>query len=246
MKDVCFTLRANRSLTRDIFELTLSGDASDFTAPGQFMNLSVDGCFLRRPISVCDLSDDRRTAVLICRAVGRGTRTLCSAAPGSRFSALTGLGNGFSVAACGKKPVLAGGGVGVPPLYLLAKELLRAGKNPVVCLGFASADDAFYEEEFAALGCEVLTATVDGSAGIRGFVTEAVRRTDADYAFCCGPEAMLRAVYELPQITGGQFSFEERMGCGFGACMGCSCKTKYGYKRICKDGPVLEKGEIVW
>jgi len=245
MNQTVYTLVSTRALTRDVFELTLSGDTSAITRPGQFVDLALDGLFLRRPISVCDWECGR--LVLILRTVGEGTRALASAEPGARFDTLSGLGNGYDAAtASGKTPVLIGGGVGVPPLYGLARRMAASGPAPAVALGFNTGGDVFYADEFRALGCEVLLSTVDGSAGDKGFVTDLVRKTDCDYAFCCGPEPMLKAVYALPQISDGQFSFEARMGCGFGACMGCSCKTKYGAKRICKDGPVLKKEEIVW
>ncbi len=240
--DVTMTLTTKRQLTKDVWELTFSGDTAAIARPGQFVNVLVDGCFLRRPISVCDWAEGRLT--LICRAQGAGTRRLCAAEPGTAFDVLTGLGNGYDVSRVTEKTVLIGGGVGVPPLYALARALLARGITPTVALGFNTADDVFYADEFAALGCPVRLATVDGSRGTKGFVTDLIG--DEDYAFCCGPEPMLRAVWKLPQLRGGQFSFEERMGCGFGACMGCTCETKYGHKRICKDGPVLEKEEIVW
>ncbi len=242
--EVSMTLLAKRPLTADVWELTFAGDTSAIARPGQFVNIAVEGCFLRRPISVCAWCDGQLT--LICRAQGAGTRALCDAAPGTAFDMLVGLGNGYDVAKATEKTVLVGGGVGVPPLYALAEALCRRGAPPTVALGFNTAADCFYEEEFQALGCRVLVSTVDGSRGEKGFVTALVEKTDCDYAFCCGPEPMLQAVYNLPQLQGGQFSFEERMGCGFGACMGCTCRTKYGSKRICKDGPVLEKEEIVW
>jgi len=245
MNRTVYTLVSKRALTRDVFELTLSGDTSAVVRPGQFVDLAVAGLFLRRPISVCDWGPGRLT--LILRAVGAGTRALADAEPGACFDALSGLGNGYDAEkARGVAPILIGGGVGVPPLYGLARRMAEAGAAPAVALGFNTARDVFYADEFRALGCEVLLSTVDGSAGERGFVTDLVKKTGCDYAFCCGPEPMLKAVYALPQLAGGQFSFEERMGCGFGACMGCSCRTKYGAKRICRDGPVLEKEEIVW
>ena len=246
MLKTTFMLEASRPLARDVFELKLAGDTSGIARPGQFVNIEIEGCDLRRPISVCDCAGGLLT--LIVRAGGAGTQKLCGARPGATFDLLTGLGNGYDVAACGERPVLAGGGVGTPPLFWLAKQLIESGETPAVALGFGSDADVFYEAEFHALGCETFVSTVDGSRGDRGFVTDLirVRFPHSGYAYCCGPEPMLRAVYDLPQITGGQFSFEERMGCGFGACMGCTCRTKYGAKRICKDGPVLRKEEIVW
>ncbi|MFI3312825.1 MAG: dihydroorotate dehydrogenase electron transfer subunit, partial [Eubacteriales bacterium] len=196
----------------------------------------------RRPISICDWNDE--TVTLIAKVVGKGTKALCESPVGTKFDCLVGLGNGYDMEKATGKTVLMGGGVGVPPLYGLAKKLIVKGITPSVCLGFGSNAECFYEEQFKALGCPVSVSTVDGSYGTKGFVTNLV--TDEDYVFTCGPEPMLKAIYGLEQLSGGQFSFEERMGCGFGGCMGCTCKTKYGYKRICKDGPVLEKEEIVW
>lgn len=246
MNQTKLILASKRQLTRDVFELKLTGDTSAITNPGQFVNLKIGGLYLRRPISVCDWCDGQLT--LICRIVGQGTCALCDAPLGTEFDTLMGLGNGYDTLKSTDHPVLIGGGVGVPPLYALAKRLCAEGFIPTVALGFASKDDCFYEEEFINLGCRVLVSTVDGSYGKSGFVTTMVQEDapECNYVFCCGPEPMLKAVYNLPQLLDGQFSFEERMGCGFGACVGCTCKTKYGYKRICKDGPILCKEEIVW
>lgn len=245
MKKDVFELLSNVKIAQDTYEMVLRGDCSEISAPGQFVNIELEGFYLRRPISVCDVNGDRLT--LICKVVGSGTKALCTAQTGTKFDLLTGLGNGYNPAEHGTHSVLAGGGVGTPPLYLLAKRLIDQGIVPDVALGFSDADGTFYIEEFKALGCRVCVATVDGSLGIKGFVTDAIRQefSDADYVFCCGPEPMLKAVYDLG-LSGGQYSFEERMGCGFGACMGCSCQTKYGAKRICKDGPVLKAEEIIW
>ena len=245
MNEAILTLQGKRQLTHDVYELTFSGDTSAITRPGQFVNITVQGHFLRRPISVCDWAADK--LVLICRAMGSGTQTLCGSPIGTEFNVLMGLGNGYDVdKALNHKPVLVGGGVGVPPLYALAKAFLAKGVTPTVALGFGSTRELFYEDEFKALGCPVLVSTVDGSYGTKGFVTAVIEQTDCDYALCCGPIPMLKAVDSMAQIVDGQFSFEERMGCGFGACVGCTCKTKYGTKRICKDGPVLCKEELVW
>ena len=178
------------------------------------------------------------------RVVGKGTEAMSKMESG-KLDILTGLGNGYDLTAAGEKPVLLGGGVGVPPMYLLAKKLIAEGKTPAVILGFNKQEEIFYEEEFKALGCQVYVTTVDGSYGIRGFVTDALKQLDYTHFFTCGPEPMLKALYKS-STTSGQMSFEERMGCGFGACMGCSCKTLTGYKRICKDGPVMRKEEILW
>ena len=244
MKKTVFTLVAARAVATDVYEIKLKGDCSDITSPGQFVNIELDGFYLRRPISVCDVEGDILT--LIYKVVGKGTKAMSEAEIGDRFDVLTGLGNGFNVNTDTKKPVLAGGGVGTPPMYMLAKKLIEKGITPYIALGFADKNSVFYVEEFEKLGCSVSVATVDGSYGTKGFVTDCIKNdfSDADYVFTCGPEPMLKAIYDLG--INGQFSFEERMGCGFGACMGCSCKTKYGNKRICKDGPVLLAEEIIW
>lgn len=242
MKDGIFTIQAQRPLTQNVFEIKLSGDTSAITRPGQFVNLRLDGLYLRRPISVCDL--ERETLTLIYKVVGKGTAQLSEMLPGQSIPVLTGLGNGYDTALSGDRPLLIGGGVGVPPLYLLAKQLRAQGKAVSVILGFNTASELFYEQEFRAIGCEVSVTTVDGSRGIKGFVTDALPE-DYTHVYTCGPEPMLRAVFRRIR-TGGSFSFEKRMGCGFGACMGCSCKTVTGHKRICKEGPVLQKEEILW
>ena len=242
MKDVILTLLTNERLTGSVWRMTLRGDLSAVTRPGQFVDLKLDGCYLRRPISVCDKRGDVLT--LVYKVVGKGTAAMTALQPGARVQTLTGLGNGYDAAKAGERPLLIGGGVGVPPLYWLARELRGEGREVSVVLGFNTAAEVFYADEFAALGCRVTVATVDGSVGVRGFVTDALPE-GYTYFYTCGPEPMLKAVWRASR-TSGQFSFEERMGCGFGACMGCSCRTLTGFKRICKDGPVLEKEEILW
>ena len=242
MKQEIYTVASNRPLTADVWEMRLLGDASPITAPGQFINIKLEGLFLRRPISVCDW--DGQGLTILYKVVGRGTGQMSGMAAGQRLDVLCGLGNGFDVAKCGGRTLVIGGGVGVPPMYGLAKALLAAGKTPVALLGFNTKSEIFYEEKFKALGVETIVTTVDGSYGQKGFVTDALPPA-YDYFCACGPAPMLRAVYSAAS-TSGLLSFEERMGCGFGACMGCSCKTKYGNKRICKDGPVLEKEEVIW
>ncbi len=236
------TVAENKPLTREVYRMVLKGDVSAFTAPGQFLNLKLEGRFLRRPISLCDLGED--SAAIIYKVVGQGTAQMAAMQPGEKLDVLTGLGNGYDLADAGEAPLLIGGGVGVPPMYLLAKRLRAQGKAVHALLGFNKASEIFYEEEFRALGCTVTIATADGSYGVRGFVTDALPKSYS-YYYCCGPEPMLRAVYKTAKGS-GQLSFEKRMGCGFGACMGCSCKTITGYKRICKEGPVLRKEEIAW
>lgn len=242
MKKSIFTIINNRALTNCVYEMKLSGDTSHITAAGQFVNIQIDGLFLRRPISVCDVQDGVLT--LVYKVVGKGTQAMSAMREGQSLDLLTGLGNGYDLTKAGDKPLLIGGGVGVPPLYNLAKRLIAMGKQVSVILGFNTKDEVFYEDEFKALGCRVTVTTVDGSYGVRGFVTNAMD-TEYTHFYTCGPEPMLKAVY-AKSTTDGQLSFEERMGCGFGACMGCSCKTVTGYKRICKDGPVLCKEEILW
>ena len=238
-----YTVKENRALTDSVFLMKLEGDTSSITAPGQFINISLDGFYLRRPISICDYDDKEIT--IIYKTVGEGTLAMSRLAAGAELDVLCGLGNGFDVSKCGEKPVLIGGGVGIPPLYNLCKKLISLGKNVTVILGFNTNSEIFYKDEFSALGADVIVATVDGSCGVKGFVTDALINIDYDYFYTCGPMPMFRAI-EKTASAGGQYSFEERMGCGFGACMGCSCKTKYGNKRICKDGPVLDREEIVW
>ena len=242
MKQGIFEIVENIPLTENVFKMTLRGDVSAITAPGQFVNIQLDGLYLRRPISVCDLGAD--TLTIIYKAVGKGTKQMSAMKEGF-LDILTGLGNGYDLSVSGDKPVLLGGGVGVPPMYLLAKKLIAEGKKVSVVLGFNTKSEVFYEDEFKALGANVTVTTVDGSYGVKGFVTDALKEIDYTYFYTCGPEPMLKAVYKA-STTSGQMSFEKRMGCGFGACMGCSCKTITGYKRICKEGPVMRKEEILW
>jgi len=243
MKQGIFTIAENIALTDSVIKMTLVGDVSDITASGQFINILLDGLYLRRPISVFDRSETSVT--IIYKVVGKGTEKMKQMTVGETLDVLTGLGNGYDLSLSGEKPLLLGGGVGVPPLYLLAKKLIAEGKTPTVVLGFNTKSEIFCEEDFQALGITTVVATADGSYGVKGFVTDAMKEIDYDYFYTCGPEPMLRAIYSAAK-TEGQFSFEERMGCGFGACMGCSCQTVTGYKRICKDGPVLRKEEILW
>ena len=241
MKQTIFTITENTALTATVYKMVLAGDTDGITT-GQFVNILLDGLYLRRPISVCDCADGALT--LVYKVVGKGTAQMAAMTAGQTLDVLTGLGNGYDLSKAGDKPLLLGGGVGVPPLYMLARQLREQGKAVSVILGFNTADEVFYEQEFKALGCDVTVTTADGSHGVKGFVTDALP-ADYSYFYTCGPEPMLKAVYKAT-TTSGQFSFEERMGCGFGACMGCSCKVITGYKRICKDGPVLEKEEILW
>lgn len=243
MKQGIYTIIENTALTKDVWRMALSGDTSAMTAPGQFVEISLEGFFLRRPISVCDY--DEKSITLIYKVVGQGTDAMASLTPGTELDLLTGLGNGFDPALAGDAPLLVGGGVGVPPLFHLAKRLLAQGTVPVVILGFNKAEEIFYADEFEKLGAHVIVTTVDGSVGVQGFVTNALPER-ISYVYTCGPMPMLKALYKATEGVSGQYSLEERMGCGFGACMGCSCETKYGNKRICKDGPVLVKEEIIW
>ena len=242
MKQSVFEVLSNTALTDSVYKMVLGGDTSAITASGQFVNIQLSGQFLRRPISVCDY--DATTLTLVYKVVGKGTGIMSTMQPGEKLDILTGLGNGYDLSLAGDAPLLIGGGVGVPPMYNLAKKLLALGKKVTVILGFNTKNEIFYEEEFKKLGCTVLVTTVDGSYGTKGFVTDALPEYYS-YFYTCGPEPMLKAIYRAT-TTSGQMSFEERMGCGFGACMGCSCKTITGYKRICKEGPVLQKEEILW
>ena len=243
MKQSVFEIVSNIALTESVFQMVLKGDTAAITAPGQFVNIQLEGLYLRRPISVCDVDGDKLT--IVYKAVGKGTEQMSRMVAGEKLDILTGLGNGYDLSLSGDKPVLLGGGVGVPPMYLLAKKLLKQGKKVFVILGFNTKSEIFYEQEFKKLGCDVTVTTVDGSYGTKGFVTTALEEMDYSYFYTCGPEPMLKAVYKASN-TSGQMSFEKRMGCGFGACMGCSCKTLTGYKRICKEGPVMRKEEILW
>ena len=243
MKQGIFEITSNLALTDAVYKMVLKGDVSAITASGQFVNIQLDGLYLRRPISVCDL--DENSVTILYKVVGKGTERMANMLPGETLDVLTGLGNGYDLSLSGEKPVLLGGGVGVPPMYLLAKQLITQGKKVSVVLGFNTKSEVFFEEEFKKLGADVTVATADGSYGIKGFVTDVLKDLDYSYFYTCGPEPMLKAVYKMA-ATSGQLSFEKRMGCGFGACMGCSCKTITGYKRICKEGPVMKKEEILW
>lgn len=240
-----YTILSNEPLTPVVYRMVLEGDTQYITRSGQFINIELEGKFLRRPISVSDY--DATTVTIIYKVVGSGTEQMREMKAGQKLDILTGLGNGFNTENEAQRPLLVGGGVGVPPLYNLAKRLLEEGKKPMVILGFNTKSEIFYEEQFKALGIEVYCSTADGSYGVKGFVTDVIREKELqfDYLYTCGPLPMLKALYDATEVE-GEFSFEERMGCGFGACMGCSCKTKYGYKRICKDGPVLKREEIIW
>lgn len=243
MTESIFTVISNEKIAKNTYKIILSGN-TDGGRPGQFVNIKIDGFFLRRPISVCDIEEN--TLTLIYKTVGAGTDKLSKTEKGEKLDILAFLGNGYDLSKSGEAPLLIGGGVGVPPLFLLAKKLVKEGKKPTAILGFNSADEIFLKDEFEAIGVKTFIATADGSVGTRGFVTDVMKNTDIyTYFYTCGPEPMLRAVYNESK-TDGEFSFEERMGCGFGACVGCTCKTKYGNKRICRDGPVLSKEEIIW
>ena len=242
MKQQILTITENSPVTKTVYRMRLEGEGLEQQKAGGFVNIRLEGLFLRRPISVYDSAPGSLT--ILYKVVGKGTEQMSGMKAGETLDMLTGLGNGYDLSKAGDRPLLLGGGVGVPPLYLLAKQLIAAGKTVHAVLGFNTAEEVFGEEEFRALGCSVTVTTADGSYGVKGFVTDALPE-EYSYFYTCGPEPMLRAVYRAAK-TSGQFSFEERMGCGFGACMGCSCKTITGYKRICREGPVLEKEEIIW
>lgn len=252
MEQTILTIEKNEHITRDVMRMVLTGEGLREHRSGQFINIRIAGMFLRRPISVHDYEPGRLT--ILYKVVGKGTATMSMMPPGQKLDVLTQLGNGFDTVDAGDAPLLIGGGIGTAPLYYLARLLRGEGREVTVILGFNTASEMYYEEEFRALGCRVLVSTADGTYGVRGFVTDAMKvliseagscgKPPWSYAYICGPEPMLKAVY--PMTEHGQFSFEERMGCGFGACMGCSCRTITGYKRICKDGPVLAREEILW
>lgn len=242
MKQEIFVISENMRLTENVYRMRLHGNTKSVTSSGQFINIKLEGFFLRRPISVCDC--DKNAITIIYKVVGSGTEKLAAMKTGEKLDVLLGLGNGYDLTLSGENPVLLGGGVGVPPLYMLAKQLKKEGKSVSVVLGFNTKDEVFYEDEFKALGCEVTVTTADGSYGKKGFVTDWYPE-EYSYFYACGPEGMLKAIYKTSG-TDGQMSFEERMGCGFGACMGCSCKTITGTKRICKEGPVMKKEELLW
>ena len=244
-KKAIYSVLSNEPLTKDVYRMVLEGDSQWITRPGQFVNIELEGFYLRRPISISDWSEN--TITIIYKVVGRGTEVMSRMGIGVKLDVLTGLGNGFNPDAECQKPLLVGGGVGVPPLYRLAKELIAKGRKVSVVLGFNKADEVFYADEFKALGADVYVSTADGSMGVKGFVTDAIREAaiDFDYFYSCGPLPMLKALCDCTTVS-GELSFEERMGCGFGACMGCSCKTLTGNKRICKEGPVMKREEIIW
>lgn len=243
-KDI-YTVISNTPLTKDVYRMVLEGDTEWITRPGQFVNIELEGLYLRRPISISDW--DERTITIIYKVVGRGTEQMSKMAQGVKLDLLTGLGNGFDTSIESERPLLVGGGVGVPPLYRLAKDLLAQGKQVSVVLGFNTSSEIFYADEFKALGVDLYISMADGSMGVKGFVTDAIREAEIkfDYFYSCGPLPMLKALCDCCEVS-GELSFEERMGCGFGACMGCSCKTLAGNKRICKDGPVMKREEIIW
>lgn len=243
MDKVFLTVEKNSLIAENTYLMQLKGDISAIKNPGQFVNIALDGFYLRRPISVCDAENDMLT--IIYKAVGKGTKLMSGFTGGEVLDVLTGLGNGYDMLLSGDRPLLIGGGAGIPPLYMLAKKLTEQGKKVSVIMGFNKQSEVYFKEEFEKLGADVYITTVDGSVGIKGFVTDAMKDIDYTYFYTCGPEPMLKAVYNSSE-TEGQMSFEERMGCGFGGCMGCTCETKYGNKRICKDGPVLKKEEVIW
>lgn len=243
MNQVMMKITDNKKIAEKTYFMSLEGDTSAITKPGQFINIKLDGFFLRRPISVCDCENGKLS--IIYKVVGNGTKEMSELPVGAELDILSGLGNGYDTSKSGDCPVLIGGGVGVPPMYLLCKKLVSEGKKATVILGFSSEKEVFGVDEFKATGAEVYVTTADGSVGTKGFVTDVLKNLDYTYFYTCGPMPMFKAIESIAK-TSGQYSFEERMGCGFGACMGCTCKTKYGNKRICKDGPVLEREEIVW
>ena len=245
MQRVVLTVTKNEALTPLIYEMHLAGDVSGVTRAGQFVEIALDGLYLRRPISVCNYEDGELT--LIYKVVGKGTDLMSQMAEGTQLDVLTGLGNGFNIDHKCEKPLLVGGGVGVPPLYRLTRDLIARGKDVTVVLGFNTESEIFYAEKFEELGAKVIIATADGSVGVKGFVNNAISESgiEADYFYSCGPLPMLKALCQSLEID-GEVSLEERMGCGFGICMGCSIQTTKGAKRVCKEGPVFKKEEVIW
>ena len=247
MKQVIFTVTSNAAIAKQTYKMVLGGQTQGIDNAGTFVNIKLNGFYLRRPISVCDVTENELT--IIYKVVGGGTAAMAALPVGEKLDVLTGLGNGYNTAAAKQRCALVGGGVGVPPLYLLAKRLVAQGKQCFAVLGFNDAEQAFYVDEFKKVLGEqnVIVTTVDGSLGTKGFVTDALKDETFDYYYSCGPQPMLKAVHNFCGARGvaGELSFEERMGCGFGACMGCSCQLiTGGYKRICKEGPVLLSGEV--
>ncbi|MGN0201631.1 MAG: dihydroorotate dehydrogenase electron transfer subunit [Candidatus Cryptobacteroides sp.] len=244
MERLTLTVLDNRQTASGIFEMRLGGCSAACRA-GQFVNLEVDGFFLRRPISVCDWEDGVLT--LAYRVVGEGTAAMAAMAPGTRIDTLAALGNGFDTGVPCREALLAGGGIGLAPLYKLTRELVGKGVGVTVVAGFRTASEIFREEAFVKAGARFIVATEDGSRGVRGFVTDALREEGLsyDYIFSCGPLPMMKALCAATTAP-AQMSLEERMGCGFGICMGCTCRTSSGAKRICKEGPVFKREEIIW
>ena len=238
-----YRLIENTRLTETVWRMKLAGDTSMITAPGQFVQLSVPGFYLRRPISICDW--DSESITLVYKVVGQGTEVMSQLQIGMELDVLNGLGNGFDTSRCGDKPLLIGGGVGLPPMIGLCRQLIAEGKQPTVLAGFNTENEVFLKDAVEALGAPFVLATMDGSAGVKGLVTDAMADLDFTDVCACGPLPMLRAIMNATDKP-AQLSFEERMGCGFGACMGCTVKVKSGYKRICKDGPVLDRDEVIW
>lgn len=240
MKQRLFEIKSNEQIAKNVYRMQLCGDTTGIL-PGQFVNIRVQGQFLRRPISVCNIADGILT--IIYKVVGVGTEAMSYLPIGTQLDVLTVLGNGYDLSKAGDKPLLVGGGVGVPPMYMLARQLREAGKAVRVILGFNTKDEVFYEDEFRALGCDVTVTTVDGSHGVKGFVTNALDGQQS-YYYTCGPLPMIKALLQAAG-THGEVSMEERMGCGFGACMGCTIQTTQGPKRVCKEGPVFAASELL-
>ena len=244
MKKSLYTIAGNSLIASKTYKMVLEGDA---VAEGEFVDISIPGFYLRRPLSICDKEEGRLTVVY--KVVGEGTKVLSEMGVGTVLEVLTGLGKGFDPEACKASALLVGGGLGVPPLYLLAKELKARGKKVTAVLGFNKAEEIILVDEFRRVCDEVVISTADGSVGVKGFVTDAIRemagRAGHDYFYTCGPMVMMKAVCAVLDEP-GEASLEERMGCGAGFCYGCSIQTKNGPRRVCKDGPVFKKEELIW
>lgn len=251
-RDVLLKIVENRRIATKTWMMKLKGDTRYITNPGQFVNLLIKGKYLRRPISVGDyISDENGELILFYDVVGEGTAMIAEMHPGKNIQSLMGLGNGFDTEKDCLRPALIGGGIGTAPLLALAKKLLNNGKKPVAFLGFNTCNDIVLEKDLNEIGIETIISTADGSKGTKGYVTDACKNYEKnnpgilDYFYACGPTPMLKAVCQEIKLP-GELSLDERMGCGFGACMCCSVKTKDGAKRICKDGPVFKKEELIW
>ena len=242
MRDNRYTVVKNEEIAPGTYYMTIAGDTSQIKDPGQFINIKIDGLYLRRPMSIC--SYDEESMSIIYKVVGKGTEAMSRMPAGDSFDALSPLGNGFDTEKIPEGALLIGGGAGAMPIYTLAMILRDKGKKPHVIIGFNREEEIFFADEFRDLGVELTIATMDGSVGVKGTVVDAMEKANRPYVCVCGPDPMMKAVAE--HSSGGQFDLGARMACGFGACMGCTVITKSGPKRVCKDGPIFDQEEIIW